>query len=364
MLPYYRLLLITLLCLSAQLSAAQNYLEYHTNIEQAEKAIFVDRKIKEGLQLYVNTLEQYDFVFVCDCVVAMQIALLDSNEQAFLTICNKAMYNGLLPKHLLKLPYIRKHPMYIKNKDTLISMYRIGRPHYLKRIDTSALQQMYALYAYDQMEKNGPVKEADIRNPNIYKKQITKTWSDLAQLIRTKGWPSDKTIGINQQDFMHELKTGTPELIEYYYKFKNDYRISKGQLSFEDYRFHSTLFFAIMAHYTNRYPDHRFFPDEFYIEQIKQGYLHPGDLCYVLDFEHRNDGREILTKRAKDGWYFGSGVVGRYGICDTSYMAPFEYINKARARYYMGPVETDLAKWNFMLEYKMFFVFGYDACRM
>ena len=138
--PYYHFLFMMLLGFSAHSSSAQNYFEYHTNIIKAEQQIFVEEHFNEGLETYLNTFNRYDFVFLNDCMTALQIALHAEDENAFLKIANKATQNGLMPRHLLKMAYINKHPIYQKYKDSIISMYKINRTHYLTRIDTAVLK--------------------------------------------------------------------------------------------------------------------------------------------------------------------------------------------------------------------------------
>ena len=168
-------------------TSAQDYWLYHQNIIKAEEQIFINNRVKEGLNTYLHTFSNYDFVFVSDCVTAMQIALLDSNAKIFLAITDKAAKNGLTPGHLNRIPYIRKHPLYIKYTDSVMSMYKRNRPHYLKNIDTTALKKMYSLFAFDQMEKNPMKNESHMATANRYKHEIAKTMGELKQLVLEKG---------------------------------------------------------------------------------------------------------------------------------------------------------------------------------
>lgn len=360
------ILLLTLCSLKS--FAQQNYKAYHLNINKAEEQAFVKNDIKGALQTYLVTFKQYDFVFVHDCMTAIQLALYDSNDKAFLSITDKATQHGLMPRHMVKIPYIRKHPLYIKYTDSIISMYKRNRPKYLAGIDTPALKKMYSLFAYDQMEKNG-LKSEGLGPERVrrYKPQIEKTWTELKQLIIEKGWPSDKLIGIQQSDIMKELKTGTPDMMDFYKKYKDgyNYNIGEGQFQMDEYRLYSTFFYPVMAHFSTHF-NSNFFPDEFYIQQIEAGYLHPKDIAYTLDFniDANRDSATTATRRLTLR-YFGAAVAGRPTVVTKeSYKVPLDKINKAREKFYIKPVETEMAKDAFMKRNKMFMVWGYSGCRL
>lgn len=362
-------------CLVGAHAQEKNYKFYHLNINKAEEQAFVKEDIKGALQTYLATFQQYDFVFAHDCMTAIQLALYDSNAKAFLAFVDKGTKNGLMPRHMMTLPYIKKHPLFSKYDDSVAAIFKRNRPIYLARIDTPALKKMYSLFAFDQMEKN-PMKgegwggETDRR----YKPQIEKTWAELKQLILEKGWPSDRLIGIGQGDIMKELRTGTPDMMELYKKYKDgyNYTISAGQFQIDEYELHSTFFFPIMAHFGS-YFHFNFFPDEFYIQQIEAGYLHPKDIAYVLDFDIiANRDSASIAYRKLNTQYFGTAASGRpkpvapetYIVPDERYPNQIEKINAARAKFYIKPLETEIAKDRFRHRHKMYMGWGYSACRL
>ena len=131
--------------------------------------------------------------------------------------------------------------MYIKYMDSVINMYKRNRPHYLARIDTAALKKMTGLYVHDQLEKN-PYKTYNASAPadgHDYERTLEQSMADLKQLIKDKGWPSDKLIGIGQKDIMSELKVQAPDFQDYYgiYKDDNFYAITKDQFDIQEYEF-------------------------------------------------------------------------------------------------------------------------------
>src|SRR5690606_10230642 len=129
---------VLLMCIYCHIACAQDYSQYHLNIIKAEEQVFVNGKTEDGLKTYLNTFNQYDFVFLHDCFIAIQIALYANDENAFLAFVEKGAQNGLLPKHLTfrGTRFIKTHPIYIKNKDTILAICRANRQHYLQRLDT------------------------------------------------------------------------------------------------------------------------------------------------------------------------------------------------------------------------------------
>lgn len=363
------ILLLIFICLQYSATAQQkNYKYYHLNINKAEEQAFVQNDIKGALVTYQNTFNQYDFVFVHDCMTAIELALYDSNAKAFLAFVDKGTENGLMPRHMMYIPYIKKHPLFAKYDDSVAAIYKRNRPGYLAGIDTPALKKMYSLYGYDQMEKNPMKGEGfSMKKSHRYKPQIEKTWSELKQLILEKGWPSDKLIGLEQTDIMKELKTGTPDMMELYelYKEGYNYNISAGQFTLEEYKLHSNLFYAVMVHYGG-YFGYNFLPDEVYIQQIEAGYLHPKDLAYLLDFQiNWNVDTATQAHRRNTMRYFGTGMTGRgHHLTTYSYRVPIEKIDAARAKFYIKPVKTEIAKNNFAIRNKIFMGWGYGACRL
>lgn len=347
---------------------AQDYRTYHTEIIKAEKQIFVDGYISEGLGTYVSTFGKYDFVFVSDCMTAVQIALYDSNAAALISITDKAMMNGMQPRHLNMIPYIKKHPLYKKYEDSIIAIYHRNRPYYLAGIDTAVLQKMYSLKAFDQMEKNHMKRESHATFRGRYRPQIKKTMDELKTLILSKGWPSDKLIGIAQRDIMKELHTGTPDMGEFYDKYKDVYihhNFSRGQFYISEYELASTFFFPVMAHYASTVSN-IYFPDTVYLQQIAAGFLHPKDMAFVLEFKYRNYPEGGLKPDVSAGqYYFG---VSRRGMSDSSAMhrpfpLPYEQMNQLRKKFYMPPFEQDRAKFRFAKEHGMYINWGYFGSR-
>lgn len=365
--PYKTIATLTL-SLICSIAIAQDYTKYHTSIIEAERQVFVEEHLQEGLDTYQKTFKQYDFVFLTDVLHAMQIALLLNDEHAFLTLADKATQNGLLPRHLINFSFINKHPFYTKHKDSIISLYRINRPHYLSRIDTVALVKMYDLYAYDQIEKTNKKNEGLYNYGKRYAPQIKRTMEELTQLIKTRGFPSDKIIGIYQKDIVRELGlTNGKDLVYYYYDNKNiyNYNFSKGQFERPEWLFSSTFFDPIMAHYYSHYNTIQPYKDEFYLKQIRLGNVHPRDLADAFDFpiSTANDSTEFAERVANKTRFFCIHRIPDLEHKKSYKGIPFSEINKHRKKFYIAPLEQDFAKIKFAKKYGIYVVYASNGSR-
>ncbi len=340
---------------------AQDYRQYHTERIQADKDIFVNQNLQKGLSVYRTLFKKYDFVFLSDCITALQIALFANDEKAFLEITEKATKNGLLPRHLLKLNYVKQHPLYLKNKEQIIAFYRKNRQHYLARLDTAALKKMYRLYAFDQTQKNPRKGEDVIAYKRRYKRELGQTINEFRALVREKGFPGEKLIGVDQKDIMKELKTGAPDIADYYSLYKDIGRFSTEQIALDERAFSTTILGPIIVHYSFSYNAkavHELLPDELYFREVTKGNIHPNYFAAFNDCAYMDalDDTKIpdLQKGDRD-FGFESLHAG------NNLIIPQNEVNKFRVKYYLSPLEVAKAKRKFMMEQGMHWRMGWEG---
>lgn len=365
-----RLLLSVILLCNGLWLHAQDYFKYHEGIIKAEEQIFVKQQYDEGLKTYADVFKKYDFVFAHDCVMAMQIALFRNNEKLFLQFTTKAMQNGLTTKHLDSrvMTYFQTHPIYNKYKDSIVSIYKRNRPHYLKRIDTVALGKMTQLYCNDQLEKN-PLKSESWNNHKRYKPQITETMNQLRKLIDERGYPSDRLIGIDDQSLLRELGTTRMTPLDYYKKYVGDpcCNISQSQFEQDENTLSSSMIFPVIMHYGHVVGGQDrlrcvMYNDSFYLRQIKQGCIHPKDVAFLYDWGMNNGGSTAGTPNLEKGEKFFEigirppGTKRQVNITD-------ENINNLRKAFHIAPIEHDRIKLEFVRKNGMYIGFGWWTCR-
>lgn len=365
-----RLLFVLLILFCNTNLQAQDYFKYHEGIIKAEEQIFVKQQYDDGLKTYADIFKKYDFVFAHDCVMAMQIALFRNNEKLFLQFTAKAMQNGLIIKHFdsRMMSYFQKHPIYNQYKDSIASIYRLNRPHYLKRIDTVALAKITQLYSNDQLEKN-PLKSESWNNHKRYKPQITETMNQLRKLVAERGYPSDRLIGIDCQNLLRELGTTRMTPLDYYKKYVGDpcCNIGQGQFEFDEYTVSSGMIMPVIIHYGHLTKGEDrlrcvIYPDSFYLRQIKNGYIHPKDVAFLYDWGMNNGGSSTGTPNLEKGEkFFEIGIPPLDAQRQVNISN--ETINKLRKAFYIAPIENDRAKLDFIRKNGMFLGFGWWGCR-
>ncbi len=368
--PMRLLLSVILLCNGLWLHA-QDYFKYHEGIITAEEQIFVKQQYDEGLKTYADVFKKYDFVFAHDCVMAMQIALYRNNEKLFLLFTTKAMQNGLTMKHLdsRTMTYFQTHPIYNKYKDSIASIYKRNRPHYLKRIDTVALGKMTQLFCNDQLEKNPLPNEGFTASDKRYKPQIIATTEQLKALIAERGYPSDRLIGIDDQNLLHELGTTRMTPLDYYKKYKGDQccNIRESQFEFDEHTISSSMIMPIIIHYghmTNGEDRLQcvMYSDSFYLQQIKRGYIHPKDVAFLYEWSMNTGGSGAGTPNLERGEKFFDIGIRRQGA-QRQVNITDETINKLRVAFHIAPIENDRMKFEFVKKNGMYIGFGWWTCR-
>ncbi|MBS1590151.1 MAG: hypothetical protein JST52_11115 [Bacteroidetes bacterium] len=339
---------------------AQNYYDYHRNIEKAEDLIFIKNNKYIGLDLLITTISSYEFAFLTDCVTAIQLSLYLEDSKSFLKSAQIAFKNGLLPRNLKSIRYIAEHPLYKQNKDSLIKLFHQYRSLYLKRIDTQELCKVIELYAYDQRIKNGYKGEPLDKYKRRYKIEIEYTMKEMMKIICSKGLPTEKSMGVDQNDIMNELHVKHRDLQEYYSEFKqeNHEQINKDQFFLDERNFSSTLLFPILHHYMSSSLKFSVFTDSFYLAQIREGKLHPKDFAYLNDIYWNVSGNKSIELQ-KGQKFFGGGWMSTEKLLITD-----DQINSLRLQFYLPPIQNDRAKYKFMLEHGMWVYLGYMGTRI
>ncbi len=348
--------------------SVENYILYHKKIVLAEEEIFLKDKVHKGLLIYADVFEKFDFVFLQDCIIAMQLSLYIKDEVLFLKFADKAIKNGLLLRHFALLKYIATHPIYIKNEYKIKKHFQQNRSTYLKRIDTATLKKVISLYSYDQMDKIKIANETDKQYYSRYKPFIQETTYKLMKLIHDKGFLGDRLIGIDQNDILKELHLGNYDAIDYYIKHKNDpgFHAVQLQFGFDEHYFSSTIYFPIIIHFVNSWKQHsdrcRYIvhTDSFYREQIAKGNMHPQELAnlYDLGFNFVTTPKPDTTKGEK---YFGIQLV--FSTKDRPDSILDAGMNHFRTTYNISTIQCQRAKVDFLRKHRMHYSFGYLGCR-
>lgn len=159
-------LLFAVQCHSQMLD--KDYAKYHKGIIDAEQAIFVDNDSLTGLRLFKKTFSSYDFVFVDDCVEALQLALIFKREDYAMFFVKRAIDNGLELKALDYLTLacqcngnhdfkqkVVVHQQFVKKNQSYLDAYAQSvYIKYLQKIDKELVAAVLKLHIRTQLYKN------------------------------------------------------------------------------------------------------------------------------------------------------------------------------------------------------------------
>lgn len=346
--------------LSVASSAAQkSYFEYHTQINLTEKMMFVDNNVKGGLAQYESVFSAYDFVYAGDCIIAVQMAIYGADKTRFQYFVRRAFENGVSWKHLRGIPYIAKSDFFTRDSAILKSYYPNARKKYLSRIDTEALKEMYHIFYDDQLNKNLLKEGTETHQAFVerYRPVFANLIGRVNKLISRIGLPMERNLGLTQQNIMSELKLDCPDLLDIYYRNKNSCRtiLVKDQFVVDEWNFASNYYLTIIVHQQNILDQ---FDSSLLRSQIGLGNIHPKDVAFLLFNFYRDHKTPVGIQRPQ--FLVGFNQDRLKPNCGP---VPDSVVNTYRVPLYLPPIEQDRAKWKFMQDQGMYFIWGYCGFR-
>ena len=237
---------------------SQNYIDFQKNITRAEIAI-LDSNYTEATNIYYDLFQNYDFVFLGNCVSACQSAIAINNDTLAFYFATRAI------KHGLKMNQIEteKTLKLLQTKaqwNTFSANYDSLRAIYTKSVNWELRKKINELYDRDQLWRD----RHELQWWNfLWKPLIKRRWykeleqiveMELVPLIKQYGYPGEKLIGVDEK-YMH-------------HKSKND-------------SYNSSKIVIILIHY---YSKNRNLDDTFLIDEIKKGNLNAKQFADFHDF--------------------------------------------------------------------------------
>jgi len=337
-----------------------DYNEYHRTIADAEYNIFVLKDSIKGLKEFKKTFDNYDFVFVDDCIEAFELALYFKQDAYAMSFIKKALDNGFELKILdqLNMGYtgdFRKvtiyQPFIRTNQKALEAYARLHYPTYLKRIDRKLLEDILRRHIREQLFKNyhegltglvGANRQQDMKEQDeIYRKIFDDNLDFIDSLAQQGVFLGEKNLGIYTDKLVdrlhlsfHSIEDLLHQVLRYYHLPENTYvPINRERDYFEidpvyNILFHNARSYSVL--------------DKYKAEAIKEGYLHPR-AYESLKFNH--DG----FSESEQLYLSPSNKV----VKDTSYM------NTKRRQSFLSTYETDLKKHQFAHLHNLKLYFGF-----
>jgi len=274
------ILLVFIIFIPNCIFGQDDYINYHTKLNEAEVLYFIENDCIGSLDIYSEIFSKYEFSFAHDIVNAIEISF----------DCK-------------------------------------SRKEYLDRIDFGLLLRTYDLYLKDQIEKKSDQKVYD----NFKKDQIWK----LSSLFLEFGFPSEKLIGIEDRNIFKEI--GRPK-----YDFENrklSFNYPFKYTDIEDNLIGSAYLLVMLIH--DRCSISNF--ENFYLQAIKKGEFHPREYAVIFDnfYRIKVNSKKYSCPRLVQKGYFKLNPFLDYSLVP---FFSNEEINKLRSKWYINTIEVDMAK--------------------
>ena len=174
-----------------------DYFFYHNQINKAETFLYKENNVDSCFYYYDKTFKEFDFIFVKDLVNAAQIAKLNKKEYKKYII--QGFENGLKLNHLESFLIFKKEVSSLQKDKELLAKYNEGRKKYLARIDFEYLDKVYNIVIGESVNRY-------LRKEN-YIHKLEYEFSVLSGLIKKKGFPGDRLLGIADSTIFREIKS-------------------------------------------------------------------------------------------------------------------------------------------------------------
>lgn len=250
-----------------------NYFDYHTQINKAETFLLKENNLDSCFYYYDKAFKEFDFIFVKDLVNAAQIAKLNNRDYEKYII--QGFKNGLKINHLESYPIFKDVVNKLKKDKQISQLYNENRKVYLKRIDLEYLNSIYDFVVLDQKYRE--------QRRDYFNSKISYNLNKLSKWINTKGFPSDKLLGISDSTIFRENKSLKNDIISREQKTPSKFKFytSIKEESFSQYFLDSFIMTSGLCFFKENNKD-------LLLKEIKKGNLHPKDVAYFCDAAYFN----------------------------------------------------------------------------
>ncbi len=335
----------------------ENYFKYHLLINKAESYYFLENKKDSAFMLYTKICNEYNFVFLKDCIIASELAVLNDKRDLFFLYLKKLFESGCtipMLKYLIIGDIEDKNRVllfdqYLNNKndfDVILKIYNESRVKYINRIDKDIRKRITKMYVWDQANKNwNKNKNTLVQHDSIYNIISNKNIHVIDSLLLKNNMPLEKKIGVDQPYLFTEYLASDFDL-NYWYNMlheSKEYNISKGQFEYVN-TINAEFAFTILLHNKNSLR----LINKNSMTLIKQGLIHPREFAFLNDFfkEEKKNEKKLYN-------------VSKYEIVKITDAVEIDTINRWREKYYINNINMDKIKINYELKYNVKLFFGF-----
>ncbi len=319
----------------------KNYRDYHNLINKAEECCFIKNNVDSCFYYFTKAFSSYDFVFAKDCIEAAQIALNNNRENLLFDFLKKAFQNGFKLSNLYDITNNEGFTASFYRIDTtsnfynrLLKMYPEARKHFIKRINFGVLNIITRIAAIDRAYKSNPY---DYFTFSIFE----KNFKSIDSLLKLDLFPSEKIVGIDQENIFKEMGIPFHDLNDWYDILKNlsGVKTYKSLFNLRENEISSMLVYAPLYHYDSTYTAIKMSIPHL----IESGLMHPREIAslhdkYVIMFVMK-----AFTKGKMESFPIVSSAGSNILFFDQS-KENRKNVNALRRTYNIASIETDSAK--------------------
>ena len=181
-------------------NAEGGYQSYHQKIIEAEKLI-VDHQYSEALVIYNQVFANYDFVFLRDYKVAVQLALKSSDYEAAMEYVKAAARNGWTLKSMNKVDYLvelRERPEWKAFEEVYPDLHQV----YKTRINHELRERVHEMFKKDQWMALGALfrigdKAQQRYGDRKFAPHSINQLENLIKILNEHGYPGERLVGNN-----------------------------------------------------------------------------------------------------------------------------------------------------------------------
>lgn len=311
-----------------------DYFKYHEYINKAEIFFFKEKNNDSCFYYYDKAFKEFEFVFVKDIMNVAQIAYyLKKDYRKYLM---KGFDYGLKLDHLRWIKLFEPDLKKLLVDKALNKEFKLRKEKYLEKIDLEYLNTIYDFAFQDQIDKLNP-------DPRVYESKRDRAFEKIEKLIREKGFPGEKLLGIQDSTVFKDSKSKYKDVKERAKKHKLNYFTSDDQILSQD------MIYAILIHNFCSYNTLK----DIWIKEIKKGNIHPRDVALLHDNMYRS------YECSKPIIPYKINLFVNY----NKYSKLNDKINTQRKKIFINDLEIDELKKEYEQKYGFKFFWGFWDCR-
>jgi len=312
------LLLFCLFCTFSG-SYAQNYIDYHKTIIQAEQEILKEN-YTQALQHYQELFKDYDFVFAIDYFTATQLAVQTQQYETAFQYLRNGVKKGISMKLIMSNEILSELDNQ-KGWNAFEADYDRLRETYPNSIDTEICSELQSLYETNvsMTQQHNPAEPFSVAYSNMKsKKMVRKHATTVMDIMQLHGFPGEKLVGLDE--------------------CTSDLNSNQSHIVGKDVFLNSKMAFVMLTHY---YSEPNKSINDKLMKELKKGNLDPSQFAIINDYMAE----------------YGDGRFGNFSYYNQWRNVLKEgeenIINKKRERIGLGSFEHRMAKLNRWKEARM-----------